>query len=607
MEQLKRIMCLFVLIFVFVPLAQAQEKNGEGFDVELETMVVTATKTEHTLADVPEATIVITKEEIEAQNPSNVLEVLRWIPGVRPSAAFGAMGGDKYVIDGSPSSYTLMLVDGNRVKGSYILSELPITSIERIEIVKGANSLLYGSDALSGVINIITKPASDRFTFDLGASYSFNEEEDMNTEEASVGFKLGKLRQLYTFGRKYIEGGEYDSNSYAGKFGLDLTDKAELKFDFRINDYDKKHTEMDRDDYLLELNWDVSERSKLMVKGFFRDYESVAHVGGAPVGTEEDSQYDEEEIKYTRLLGGSRIVTVGYQRMGDEFDYSGPDDKWSKSQDTNCLYLQDEITIIESLTLVPALRVDSHSEWDEEVNPKLSMLWRVTDTTSLRAAWGMAFKAPTLTQMYRTTFHGHGSRGFWIVGNPDLEPEDSTSYRVSVEQRFGKTFWGSLALFRNDFDDMIKGGYTGKIMPDGFKEYSYRNIAEAYTQGVEVDLKLFFTDNILATFGYAYLDTEDKETGEELRDAPRHRITPGLRYHNKGIGLMAEVRGEYEADTHTREGVEESSFLLHAGLSKTITKYAKLWVNGDNLLDEEEQSGIACEGMTITCGIRFTY
>lgn len=606
MKQVKTITCLFTLIFAFAFVAEAQEKLAERKAVELETTVVTATKTEHTLADVPDATIVITREEIEAQNATNVLEVLRWIPGVRVSDAYGSMGGDKYVIDGSPSSYTLMLVDGKRVKGSYILSEMPISTIERIEIVKGANSLLYGSDALSGVINIITKRAPDRFTFDFEASYSTNEE-DANTQEASVGFKLGKLRQLYTFGRKDIEGGEYESNSYAGKFGLDLTDEAELKFDFRLNDYDKEHTEMDRGDYSLELNWDVDERSKLKVKGFLRDYESVAHVGGATVGTEEDSQYDEEEIQYTRLLGESHLITGGYQRMGEEFDYSGPNEKWSKSQDTNCLYLQDEITIIESLTLVPAVRLDSHSKWGEEVNPKLSALWKVTDTTNLRASWGMAFKAPTLTQMHRTTFHGHGHWGFWIVGNPDLEPENSMSYRVSAEQQFGKIFLGSLALFRNDFEDMIKGGYTGKIMPDGFKEYSYRNIAEAYTQGVEVDLKLYLTDNILATLGYTYLDTEDKETGEELRDAPSHRITPGLRYHNKDIGLMAEVRGEYEGRTHTREGIEESNFLLHAGLSKTVTKYAKLWVNADNLLDEEESSGISQEGMTVTCGIRLSY
>jgi outer membrane receptor for ferrienterochelin and colicins len=602
MKQLKTIIRVFALILIFGSVAWAQEDTEDRIDVQLGTTVVTATKTEHTLADVPEATVVITKEEIEAQNATNVLEVLRWIPGIRISDAYGSMGGDAYAIDGAPSDYTLMLVDGNRVKGSYILSEIPVSTIERIEIVKGANSLLYGSDALSGVINIITKRAPDRFTADLEASYSTSEE-NSNAEEVSIGFKLGKLRQLYTYGRKDVEGGEYENDSFAGKFGFDINDNAELKFDFRANQYDKEYTDMDRYDYLLELDWDLDERSSLKAKGFFRDYSSVSHVGGATEGTEEDSTYDEEEIVYTRLLGESHLVTAGYQRMGDGFDYEGPSEEWTKHQDSNSLFLQDEITVIESLVLVPALRVDFHSEWGHEFNPKLSMLWKVTETTSLRASWGTAFRAPTLTEMYRSTFHGHGSWGFWIVGNPDLEPEKSETYRISVEKRFSNDFHGSIALFRNDFKDMIKGGFTDPSRT----VYSYSNVAEAMTQGVEVDMKYYFMDSFQATLAYTYLDTEDKETGEELSDTVRHRITGGVRYSNNDIGFTAEVKGEYERNAEADDDADENNFMLHAGLSKTITKYIKLWVNADNLLDEKQDSGISCEGRKITCGMHFSF
>jgi outer membrane receptor for ferrienterochelin and colicins len=602
MKQLKTIIRVFALILIFGSVAWAQEDTEDRIDVQLGTTVVTATKTEHTLADVPEATVVITKEEIEAQNATNVLEVLRWIPGIRISDAYGSMGGDAYAIDGAPSDYTLMLVDGNRVKGSYILSEIPVSTIERIEIVKGANSLLYGSDALSGVINIITKRAPDRFTADLEASYSTSEE-NSNAEEVSIGFKLGKLRQLYTYGRKDVEGGEYENDSFAGKFGFDINDNAELKFDFRANQYDKEYTDMDRYDYLLELDWDLDERSSLKAKGFFRDYSSVSHVGGATEGTEEDSTYDEEEIVYTRLLGESHLVTAGYQRMGDGFDYEGPSEEWTKHQDSNSLFLQDEITVIESLVLVPALRVDFHSEWGHEFNPKLSMLWKVTETTSLRASWGTAFRAPTLTEMYRSTFHGHGSWGFWIVGNPALEPEKSETYRISVEKRFSNDFHGSIALFRNDFKDMIKGGFTDPSRT----VYSYSNVAEAMTQGVEVDMKYYFMDSFQATLAYTYLDTEDKETGEELSDTVRHRITGGVRYSNNDIGFTAEVKGEYERNAEADDDADENNFMLHAGLSKTITKYIKLWVNADNLLDEKQDSGISCEGRKITCGMHFSF
>ncbi len=601
-------MCLLIVALFFGAVAGAQENEAGALRTEFDTMVVTATKTEHTLADVPEATTVITAEEIEAQNATNILEVLRWIPGLTISDAYGSMGGDRYLVDGAPSDYTLMLVDGNRTKGSYILSEIPISSIERIEVVKGANSLLYGSDAMTGVINIITKGAPEKFTASAKITYSSGDEEDSNTQEASLGFKLGKLRQLYTYGRKEVEDGQYESDSFAGKFGIDLNESAELKFDVKVNQYEKENNDMDRYGYLLQLDWDVDERSSLMVKGFFRDYESVSHVGGAVTGTEEESAYDEEELVYTRLLGTNHLVTAGYQRMGDGFDYAGPDDKWSADHDSNSFFLQDEITLTQSFVIVPAIRVDYHSEWDEEINPKLSVLWKTTDTLNLRASWGTAFKAPSLTQMYRTSFHGHGGWGFWIMGNPDLQPEQSETFRFSAEKRFGNDFLGSIALFRSDFEDMIDGGYTGVVMPDGFKEYSYSNVAEAMTQGVEVNMKYYCTDRLLLTLGYTYLDTEDEETGEPLADTAAHRLTPGIRYTDNNIGFSVEVRGEYEQyDDADEEDEDDDNFMLHASISKRIADYAKLWINGNNLLDESQSSGISCEGMTLTFGLEFTY
>ena len=511
------------------------------------------------------------------------------------------------MIDGAPSDYTLMLVDGNRVKGSYILTEIPINNIERIEIVKGANSLLYGSDAMSGVINIITKRAPDKLTFNLKGTYSTNEDSS-NTEEASIGFKLGKLRQLYTYGRKDVEGGQYKSDSFADKFGIDLNDSAELKLNFKANQYDKESTNMDRYDYLAELDWDVDKSSKLKIKFFYRDYASVSHVGGATEGTEEDSTYDEEEITYTRFFGKSHLLTGGYQRMGDGFDYAGPDETWSRSYDTNSLFLQDEITLTKTFIFVPALRMDFHSQWDDELNPKLSILWKVSKTTSLRASWGTAFKAPTMQEMFRTTFHGHGSWGFWIMGNPDLQPENSETYRISAETRLGKDFRGSLSLFRSNYEDMIKGGYTGYVFPDGFREYSYSNVAKAMTRGVETNMKYYFTNKLLASLGYTYLDTEDKETGEDLSDTARHRITPGISYVNDNIGLTAEIRGEYEKYSEPDDETnDDDNFMLHAGLSKTIMKKIKLWINADNLLDKEQDSGISCEGRRFTFGIQYTY
>ncbi len=561
---------------------------------------------QHTLADVPQATTVITAKELELQNATNVLEALRWVPGLNISLGYGGHGQDTYKIDGSESSYTLVLVDGNRTRDRFPLSEVPVSSIERIEIVKGANSLLYGSDAMSGVINIITKKAPDKFTASLQATYS-KSEEDSNLQEVSAGFKLAQLRQSYTYRRDRMEHDIYDRDTFLAKWGIDLGDKADLGFDFKANQYEMQNVETDRYDYHLNLDWRIDDRGSLKAKVFFRDHNNETHVGGNPIGSFGDTKYDEEEIIYTRLFGQMNLITAGYQRMREKFDYSGPDDNWSADQYSNNLFLQDEITLTESFIVVPALRMDFHNTWDDQVNPKLSMLWKATDSLSLRASWGTAFKAPGFKRMYRTTFHGRGNRGLWIIGNPDLQPEESRTLRLSAEKRFGDTFLGSIALFRNDFEDMIKGGYTGRVLPDGFKEYSYKNVKEAMTQGVEMEMKYYMTDSMMGTLGYTFLDTEDKATGKTLPDTIEHKISPMIRYHNQSMGLVVSLRGDYERYAEADDDGDKENFIMNASISKELTDHIKLWLNADNLFDEKKQSGLERDGLTLTFGVQFTY
>ena len=154
---------------------------------------------------------VITAEKIKMQNAVNALDALRWVPGISVDWS-GHASSETYMVNGAKSGFTLILIDGNRANERFPLSEIPASSIERIEIVKGANSLLYGSDAMSGIINIITKKAPNTFTASLGDTYSVRNvnrkdasKEKVNTQDASVGFKLGSLRQLYTYKRSYTD------------------------------------------------------------------------------------------------------------------------------------------------------------------------------------------------------------------------------------------------------------------------------------------------------------------------------------------------------------------------------------------------------------------
>ncbi len=599
---------------------------------ELDDIVVMATKTENILANVPEATMMISAEEIEMQNASDALEALRWLPGISVNPA--KMGGG-LVIDGYKSSFTsvaLILIDGNRTQLS--LSEIPANIIERIEVIKGANAILYGSDAMSCVINVITKKAPDRFTASLRGTYSANKilqrvprsrparydqiNEYVNTQGVSLGFKLGKLRQSYSYDRKHIQGNSSDKHdSFLAKFGMDPTDNMQLGFDVRVNQNERKwiaeHT--DNYEYALNFGWDIDEDSSVKARILIRDDETTHNIDRK--GVREKSFYDEEEIVYTRRMGINRL-TAGYQRTGNRFDSAGPGDNWVKEQDDNHLFIQDEIILTDSLVLVPGARMEFYRKYGEEFNPKISVLWKATDSLKLRASWGTSFKAPSFTQLYQSLYFT--GLNYLVADNPDLQPQHSRTIRISAEKSFGNRFHTYVGLFRNDFEDMIKWASTEKYAPAGKYHpskptliWEYRNVNEAWVEGIEAEIKCDLTDTFFASFGYSYSRGEGKQVGRKtytLNDAPQHKVSPMIRYHNSGIGLTADLRGEYErypSGTVDKDGDKEN-FTLHASVNKNITDYAKIWIRAYNLLNETKRFGLAeSSGREIVFGLEFTY
>ena len=186
MKQIKLVLCLFTLIFAFASMAQAKEV------VELEKTVITATKTMHTLGDVPVAAEVITKEEIKAKNIKTVQDALKYLSGIKVDKFCGGWGDKgKMQIQGLSANYTLILVDGQKYHGGHgegvDLHSIPIEMIERIEILKGPASALHGSDAIGGVINIITKSAPKKPMFSASTSFGTR---NTQVHEASGGFKI---------------------------------------------------------------------------------------------------------------------------------------------------------------------------------------------------------------------------------------------------------------------------------------------------------------------------------------------------------------------------------------------------------------------------------
>ncbi len=605
----------FVLIFTALFLlgggiTQAEETKSKAnqIDKELDAVVVTATKTEHTLADVPEETTVITAEEIKMQNATNALEALRWVPGITISGSNHTYS-ETYAINGSGSDRTLVLIDGNRANARFPLSEIPASNIERIEIIKGANSLLYGSDAMSGVINIITKKAPDTFTAGVGGTYSVKKNKDKNintnTQDASVGFKLGNLRQLYSYKRSYTDNKGNEEDSFSGKLGFDLGEYTKLGFDVKISQHEVPSSPrtMDYQDYALYFDWNIDEYSTLKTKGIFRNDKHIHHI--ASKSTKENGRRDEEEIIYTRQVGDSNLLTFGYQRIGESLKLSGAD-TFSANVYSNNLFIQDEIAVTDNFIAVPALRMDYHSQWKDEWNPKLSLLWKITDTLQVRASGGTAFKAPSMENLYKKTYFARYFGGTWVFGNPNLKPEKSQTIRLSIEKRFNNNFFSRISVFRNDFKDGIRW-YNTKTRFNGKPVWTYANSVKSTIQGIETKIKYYITDELLVDLGYGFYNIENKDSKRAIDEPVSHRLTPMLRYHNEDIGLTTELRGEYEYYYKADADGDKDNFILSANISKQIADYMNLWITGDNLFDERKTFGIDKDGLRLTCGVRFSW
>ncbi|RLD14004.1 MAG: hypothetical protein DRI22_03630, partial [Caldiserica bacterium] len=288
-----------VLIGMMV-LSMLKGVSAQGEALELEEVVVTGTKSKHLLKDAPVETILITAEEIERTNAVNVIDVLKWLPGIKSVGRYLPMGRDVYSIEGLSSDYTLILIDGQRIEGTHVLTELPVNMIERIEIVKGPNSVLYGSDALSGVINIITKTPPEETS--ANATFAFRSY-DSKIIKVGLGSMVGKLKFNLSANANKIKGetetSRLDNYNLLGKFKYDFSERCGLRFGSGFYSAETEYTEGKKTNFNLGLNWKIDEKSTLKASSYMWKYDDEAYVGGGPTATETDTELIQGEIQYS--------------------------------------------------------------------------------------------------------------------------------------------------------------------------------------------------------------------------------------------------------------------------------------------------------------------
>jgi len=613
-----------VLVLTTWNLSWAQEDIKE---YELEKIIVTATKTESYQATVGTSCTVITAKDLEKTGKRTVQEVLRNVPGVSVMQN-GAFGGSASVyLRGAKPGYTLVLIDGIEVNDpmssdrSFNFAHLTTDNIERIEVVRGPQSTLYGSDALGGAINIITKKGKGKPKWEIsseaGSQNTFKENMGLSGSTEKLNYSISASR-LDSGGISKAVGGcekdSYENTSISSKIGYRVFGNSELNLVLRFTD-----TETDLDDGSYEddpnrTDWWRNLATKLSFKQAlnswwdhnlsfsYNDVRRKERDEEDSIDTTEDNQSwfkgDNKKFEWQHNFSPLNwdTFTGGFEyeeERGSSYNRSGVTIKKvdRKTMDNTGFYFQNQFKLWEKLFITPGLRVDDHELFGTETTYKISTAYIISQTgTRLKGNWGTGFKVPSLYQLYHPSY-----------GDPNLKPDESKSYDFGFEQSLleNKVSFG-LTYFHNDFKNMIEwDSGTSK----------YRNIGRAETKGFEIGAKLLPIQDLTIGANFSYLDTKDKETGLELLRRPKRQVNLDInwRFLEKGnLNLDINYVGSCKAYGYISQ---KDYATVNLFSSYDITDKFQIFGRIENLFDRayEEVRGYATPGRSFYAGCKVTF
>jgi vitamin B12 transporter len=486
-----------------------------------ETIVVSATAAPEDQSEIGAATTVITRQDIDRHGYRTVSEVLRAVPGldVARSGSDGAL--TSVFVRGANSTGALVLVDGARLNypsfGGYDFSTLTTESIERIEIVRGPFSALYGSDALGGVIQIFTRSAGNGLT---GRA---------SMEAGNVGAWQGEAAASYGSGPWGFSASLRDGSVDGDRANSDWRQKSgSVRIESRPAEDARIALEGSIVDGEVGVPGPVGAESpharstwreeRISLPASFRPAEAhqvsvlVASVTSKPTFSDPDSPFFGETRNRSLQARAGDTWTLGSNRLTgfaswqrDQVDDSSNFGVNLNGQHTTIwgIGAEDSLRITDRITATAGVRYDQHSQFGSAWSPRATIAWRSEDSLwKVRASGGSAFRAPSVGELY-----------YPFSGNPDLRPERSTAWEVGAERAVagGRA---EVSLFWNDFRDLIVYDFT---------QFRDINVGRARTRGIETAFQHDLGSRVVLDLGYTYLNSEDLASGEDLIRRPRHR------------------------------------------------------------------------------------
>jgi outer membrane receptor for ferrienterochelin and colicins len=621
----------------------------------LRPVVVTATRSYRSLDGVSLPVTVVSDKEVRTTSPSRLGDLLAEQTGLQVISQFGS----GIQIQGFDPDYTLILIDGEpvigRVAGTLDLNRISVNNIRQIEIVKGPSSSLYGSEALAGVVNIITEQPDESFKFDTslqGGSYG-----QLDTHagarygtdrlSASVylnhnrsdGYDLNPDTRLATLPKTWSTTGRTNVNWSVAK-------RAELKLGIAYFEEEQRN----QDNFITigrgqtdvryfsrlqdaaitpELRIYPAGLDQLSIRGHFSRFATDTYYrydsDGVPFDrTRFDQAYMKSEMVANKMVHTSHFLTagIGYVRESVE---SGRFVEGTNFQNTGYLFLQHEWEPADAWSIVTGLRYDLHDQYENSFSPRLSLAWKPGDI-KFRGSIGTGFKAPDFRHLYLNFFNPAG--GYTVLGSESaadeierliatgrlrqdqlfvplsdiasLRPENSLAVNIGADL-YRPRYSASLNLFNNNVSDLIE--YTrAAVLDDGLTLFSYQNLNRVLLRGFELAGSYRLNTSVDIGAGYQFLDSRDQDVYDDVKAGTIFRRDPNsgevtrVRPNEYG-GLLnrsrhsGNIRMNY---AHVASGTAVSARAIYRG------RYGFGDANGNGIVDADSEYGKAHVMLNLT-------
>jgi outer membrane receptor for ferrienterochelin and colicins len=586
------------------PAFAADAPAPDADDPSSSAIVVTAAGYEQNITEAPASITVLGREELQEKRFGSLAEALQDVQGVDVGGEAGKTGGLNISIRGMPSDYTLVLIDGRRQNapggvtpngfGETSTSFLPpFSAIDRIEVVRGPMSTLYGSDAMGGVVNIITRKVGNRWVGTATAESTIQGDDRFGNIQSVNGFAQGPIVKdlvgltlrgsvfhregsnieipgdpALTLGRNPVES---DTYTYGGRLSITPHADHDLWFEYDRNEqrYDNSRGQLgtlgsggyapeqrfNRTNYVAAHSWRMGF-GQLDTTLTRNDTETIGRLipNGTPGAVPGSPRKLEarNDILDSRFAGkfGALAFTVGGQYWKARMVEGVAPEPFKFTQWAG--FAEATLTVTEGFNITGGARYDDHSTFGNKWSPRAYAVWNINDAFTLKGGVSRGFKTPRVEQI-ASGIIGFGSQGrVPLLGSPGLTPETSTSYEAGLYFDNQGFFSGNVTLFNNDFDDKIASGPgVNNCTFSGFQgqppagcvdvgnfpnveQFSQSiNIDKARTRGVEVATRFAFTPSLSLSANYTYTETEQlsgSEKGLPLVGMPKHMLNGNLRW-----------------------------------------------------------------------------